>query len=88
MSVYVDPPRRHLGRMIMCHCWADSLDELLAMMDLIGVNRCWLQAPPDATWTHFDISKGKRRLAIAAGAIETDARAPVRARTLQLMRAL
>lgn len=88
MSCYVDPPRRHLGRMIMSHLWADTTSELLAMVDLIGLDRRHLQQPPDAKWTHFDISKGKRALAVAAGAIETDREAPVRARTLQLMRAI
>lgn len=72
MSVYVDPSRWPFGRMLMCHMWADSMAELYAMVDRIGVNRKWLQQPPQASWVHFDISKGKRALAVSAGAIETD----------------
>ncbi|MCJ2107903.1 DUF4031 domain-containing protein [Methylobacterium sp. E-041] len=80
MSVYVDQPIFPFGRMMMCHLWADSLDELLAMVDRIGVHRKWIQGHPtlsfgkhrNASWVHFDIAKGKRIRAIEAGAIETD----------------
>lgn len=84
MSVYVDQPIYPFGRMMMCHLWADSLDELLAMVDRIGVERKWIQGHPtlsfgrhrEASWVHFDIAKGKRVLAIQAGAIETDRYGP------------
>lgn len=72
MSVYVDDVRFQLGRMVMCHMWADSLDELLAMADRIGLRRSWLQQPPAAKWTHFDVSLGKKAEAIRLGAIATD----------------
>lgn len=80
MAVYVDQPIFPFGRMKMCHLWADSLDELLAMVDRIGVQRKWIQGHPTlsfgkhraASWVHFDIAKGKRALALAAGALETD----------------
>ncbi len=80
MAVYVDQPIHPFGRMMMCHLWADSLDELLAMVDRIGVQRKWIQGHPTlsfgkhrtASWVHFDIAKGKRSLAIQAGALETD----------------
>lgn len=77
MTVYVDDARHRLGRMIMCHLWADSLDELLAMADRIGVARKWLQQPPKASWVHFDISLGRKAQAIAAGAVLTDIYGPV-----------
>jgi len=48
------------------------MSELCAMVDAIGVDRRWLQRPPHASWVHFDISKGKRSLAIKLGAIEMD----------------
>ncbi len=77
MAVYVDDVRHRYGRMIMCHCWADTLPELFAMMDKIGVNKKWLQQPPKASWVHFDICLDKKALAIAAGAILTDKYGPV-----------
>lgn len=80
MGVYVDQPIFPFGNMMMCHLWADSLDELLAMVDRIGVQRKWIQGHAtlsfgkhrNASWVHFDIAKSKRALAIQAGAIETD----------------
>ncbi|MEE7491148.1 DUF4031 domain-containing protein [Methylobacterium oryzae] len=80
MTCFVDQPIFPFGRMMMCHLWADSLDELLAMVDRIGVDRKWIQGHPhlsfgkhrNASWVHFDIAKGKRALAIQAGALETD----------------
>lgn len=86
MTVYVDTMRARFGRMIMCHMWAGrivgdryelALDELLDMADRIGVQRKWLQAPPKAAWVHFDISLGKRELAIKHGAKITDRYGPV-----------
>ena len=69
MAVYVDDMQAPLGRMKMCHMVADSTDELLAMADRIGVARRWLQKA--GTWQeHFDIALSKRRLAVAAGAVE------------------
>ena len=61
----------------MCHMWADTLDELLAMADRIGVQRKWLQQPPRTSWVHFDIALGKKALAIQCGAVLTDKYGPV-----------
>ena len=72
MAVYVDDVRHRFGRMVMCHMWADTLDELLAMADRIGVARRWLQQPPKASWVHFDVSLAMKAKAIEAGAILTD----------------
>ena len=80
MACYVDPSAHSFGRMIMCHLWADTLDELLAMVDRIGVQRKWIQGHPtlshgkhrNASWVHFDIAISKRALAVQNGAIETD----------------
>jgi hypothetical protein len=71
MAVYVDKAQHKLGRMIMCHMLADSMDELLEMADTIGVNRKWFQP---RSHPHFDICKAYRAKAIAAGAIEVDRR--------------
>lgn len=69
MAVFVDDMRAPFGRMIMCHMIADTHSELLSMARKIGVNLKWIQKPntPDE---HFDISLGKRALAIRYGAIE------------------
>lgn len=77
MAVYVDDVRHRFGRMIMCHMWADSLNELMTMADRIGVARLWLQRPPKASWVHFDISLGRKTRALAAGAILTDRYGPL-----------
>lgn len=86
MTVFVDTMRARFGRMIMCHMWAGrlvgdryelALDELLAMADRIGVPRKWLQQPPKAAWVHFDISLGKRELAVKYGARITDRYGPL-----------
>lgn len=69
MAVYVDDMRAKFGRMVMCHMFADSTAELLAMADKIGVARKWLQR--GGTYReHFDIALSKRALAVAAGANE------------------
>lgn len=77
MTVYVDDPVHAYRGMLMCHMWADTMAELLAMIDAIGVQRRWLQQPPHASWVHFDISKGKRADAIRLGAVPTDRYGPV-----------
>lgn len=69
MAVYVDDMRASYGRMIMCHMAADTTDELLEMVDRIGVDRKWIQKP--GTWQeHFDIALSKRELALRFGALE------------------
>jgi hypothetical protein len=77
MGVYVDDVRHKYKRMVMCHMWADTHDELLAMADKIGVQRKWLQQPPKASWVHFDICLAKKKLAIKHGAVLTDKYGPI-----------
>lgn len=72
MTVYVDDVRHPFGRMVMCHMWADTDAELHAMAGAIGVARRWFQAPPKASWRHYDICLSKKALAIARGAVLTD----------------
>lgn len=84
MAVYVDDMKAAFGSMIMCHMWADSDAELLAMADRIGVQRKWIQGHQtlsfgkhrNASWVHFD-TQSKRALAVRAGAIETARYGPV-----------
>ena len=54
----------------MCHMMADSLDELHAMADKIGMERRWFQAPPKASHPHYDIPQERRKMAIELGAVE------------------
>ncbi len=71
--VYVDDMYKYgagkFGRMSMSHLMADTTEELLAMVDKIGVNRKWIQYPGTPK-EHFDICLSKRKLAVAAGAKE------------------
>ncbi len=69
MTVYVDSGKHPYGRMQMCHMLADTLNELHAMADRIGVKRKWYQ---NKSIPHYDICLSKRRLAIRAGANEID----------------
>jgi hypothetical protein len=48
----------------------DTVEELHAMADRIGVSRRWFQFPPNHKTPHYDICKAKRVLAIRRGAIE------------------
>lgn len=85
MTVYVDDVRHRFGNMIMCHLWADTLEELLAMVDKIGVQRKWIQGHQtlsfgkhrNASWVHFDIALTKKAAAIRHGAVLTDRYGPV-----------
>jgi hypothetical protein len=72
VTVYVDRAKNGFGRMLMSHLIADSLDELHAMADTIGVARRWFQASPPASFPHYDIAQSKRALAIEEGAIDCD----------------
>lgn len=81
VSVYVDsvniraevPNGARTVRGVWCHMTADTRDELDAMADRIGLRRSWIQHP--GTWKeHYDLTQSRRRLAVAAGAVEVDAR--------------
>lgn len=62
MAVHVDNARYSLGRMFMCHMVSETITELHAMADRIGVKRKWFHR------YHYNICKAKRKLAINAGA--------------------
>lgn len=72
MSVYVDAPVWPYGRMMMCHMFAENLEDLHAMADKIGVARRWFQNKPG--FPHYDICKSKRAVAVGLGAVEVDRR--------------
>lgn len=49
---------------------ADSTEELLQMVDKIGVQRKWIQKQ-GTNLEHFDIALSKKKLAVNNGAIQT-----------------
>lgn len=74
MSVYVDDlgPTRPTSSWQFreaCHMLADGVKELHEMAGAIGLQRSWFQ--PESS-PHYDLTPGKRRLAVLAGAIELD----------------
>ena len=77
MSVYVDSAAIRYGRMVMHHMVADTTEELLAMVDRIGLDRRWIQKAGTPS-EHFDVCKAKRAAAIRKGAIEVGRREIVR----------
>lgn len=72
MSVYVDSVRNRLGRMIMCHMWADTERELFDMAEKLEMRAAWVQRPPKVRWVHYDLSLGRKQQALSLGAILTD----------------
>jgi len=72
MSVYIDRVNLSYGSMVMCHMIADSLDELHAMAQRLGLKRAWFQEPPKASFPHYDVAQSKKALALKLGAIECD----------------
>ncbi len=76
MGVYVDDMRASYGRMKLCHMVADSIDELIAMANTIGLDRKWYQPQ---SHPHFDVSLTMRARAIENGAVLVDRRELVEA---------
>lgn len=71
--VYIDDYNAPYGRMLMCHMIADTKEELLSMVDKIGVARKWIQ--DEGEWSeHFDICLSKKKKAIEFGAKAITAR--------------
>lgn len=65
---------------LYCHMTADSLGELHAMAREIGCKRCWFH---NGRMPHYDLAKGMRLRALAAGAIFVPALAQARQRLAQ-----
>lgn len=53
-----------------CHMFADTVEELHAMADKIGMKRAWFQDHKSVQ--HYDLVPTKRAAAIRAGAVEVD----------------
>lgn len=74
MAVYVDQVvdygqavRERLGHSKWCHMTADTREELHAMAEAIGLRRSWFQDHDGVSW-HYDITPGRREMAIRQGA--------------------
>lgn len=67
MAVYVDKQRNRYRRMIMCHMFADTLEELHSMADKIELDRKWFQGK---STPHYDICLSMRKKAVKNGAVE------------------
>lgn len=65
------------GRMLLSHMIADTHDELIAMVQAIGVPMRHIQYEGTAR-EHFDVSKQMRNLALAHGAIAVSCKELVR----------
>lgn len=72
MTVYVGVSMWPFGRMIMCHMFATTNNELENMRIKLGLKKSWEQKPRDSIGPHYDISKSKRAEAVALGAIACD----------------
>ena len=73
MSVYVDacqkwPTKIRCFKAGSCHLLADTLVELHAFAARLGMRRAWFQA--HRRWPHYDLTVGKRAIAVRLGAAE------------------
>lgn len=76
MSVYVDNLRDYGWRHgPSCHLIGDSVEELIAFAENMGMRREWFQPKSSP---HFDLTAEGRKAAVANGAIELDQRAFVK----------
>lgn len=81
MSVYVDPLSKFsthntsqpVQGQATCQMYADTLEELHAMADRLGLPRSWFQNE-QPEFPHYDLVHVRRDYAISLGAIETDRR--------------
>lgn len=70
MSVYVDAIAERGWRLgPSCHLIADSIDELHTFAARLGMKRGWFQPKSSP---HYDLTEGRRTLAVRMGAIELD----------------
>lgn len=58
-----------------CHMIADTLGELHAMAQAVGMRPAWFQAPPKASFPHYDLTSSRRAEALKHGAVPLDRRA-------------
>jgi hypothetical protein len=71
MAVYVDSANIPYRGQVICHMIGDTLDELHAMADAIGMQRRWFQP---RSFPHYDVPQEQRAAAVRLGAVEVDRR--------------
>ncbi|MEM9725011.1 MAG: DUF4031 domain-containing protein [Pseudomonadota bacterium] len=77
----MDDMRAPFRGRVLCHMVADTLEELHAMADAIGMPRQAYQGPPKTRHPHYDVPLEMRAEAVRLGAIEIGVRqAPAIAR--------
>lgn len=75
MTIYVDEPQTwNENFKDFCHLWSDTMDvdELNVFAARLGLKLSWLQCSHGLRckdFWHYDISKGKRALALRLGAV-------------------
>lgn len=77
MTAYVDHAQISYRGMLMNHLIADTLDELHAMAQQLGLQRAWFQSH-DPRRPHYDIASTKRAEALRLGAVAVTSKELVR----------
>ncbi len=67
-----------------CHMFADTLPELHAMADQLGLKRAWFQPGRSPELNHYDLVPSKRALAVRLGAQEISTLEYMRARRTEV----
>jgi hypothetical protein len=67
MAVYVDEAKWAWRGQYWCHMVADTMDELHAFADLLGMKREWFQ---DKRLPHYDMNAKRRERALKLGALK------------------
>ena len=70
MAVYVDNSRLSWKGKLWCHLVADSVDELHAFANALGLRRAWFQQK--TRYPHYDVTISIREKALKLGAIDGD----------------
>lgn len=69
MTVYVDAEAIEWRGKRWCHLVADTLDELHAFADQLGLRRSWFQCKK---YPHYDVTISVRTKALRLGALDAD----------------
>lgn len=70
MAVYVDDERIPWRGREWCHLVADTLPELHAFAEQLGLRRAWFQER--ASYPHYDVTASVRGRALQMGALHAD----------------